>query len=483
MINHNVSLSGFLENASVPIHWVNAQGVIVWVNQAELDLLGYSETEYIGVPIASFYSDAEVAAEVLLRLSNQENLHNHPAKLKCKDGSIKYVVINSNGFRNNAELLYACFSTDVSGIIDQEQGNAKLLLQEKSARLAAIVESTEDAIISKTMDGIITSWNKAAERIFGFKSEEMINKPIVTFIPDDRLDEEQLILNRLRAGDRVEHFETKRLTKSGSLIDVSLTISPVRNLKGDIIGFSKIARNITEQKQQEQRKNDFIALVSHELRTPLTSINSFVQLLLSKSKKIEDSFIINVLGRTERQVKKMIKMVEDFLDLARLEDGKIQIKKEIFYLPALIEEIVADAVFLSALHQVEIRDEVLVYVNADRDKIGHVLINLLTNAVKYSPMGGKVTVGSQRQEGKALIYIQDEGVGIDPIDQKRLFERFFRVKDNELIKSVSGFGIGLYLASEILKDHNSCMQVKSEVGEGAIFYFTLDVLDGDSSLN
>src|SRR5690606_13007141 len=120
--------------------------------------------------------------------------------------------------------------------------------------------------------------------------------------------------------------------------------------------------------------------------------------------------ILDVLGRTEKQVKKMIRMVEDFLDLSRLEDGKIQVKKEVFYLPALIKETVADAAFLSTLHQIEIKDEGLVYVNADRDKIGHVLINLLTNAIKYSPQGGKIIVGSKIQGKKVLIYVQDEGV-------------------------------------------------------------------------
>ncbi len=476
MIDHKLTLFSFLENASLPVHCIDVDGFIVWVNQAELTLLGYNEREYVGYPFGSFYVDADISTDILIKLKNNEKLHNYPAKLKSKDGSIKYVVLNSNVINNDGETMYICSSTDISDITYLEQGNAKLL-QEKSARLAAIVESTEDAIISKTLDGIITTWNNAAERMFGFKSNEMIDRPIVTFIPEDRLDEEKLILNRLKNGDRVEHFETKRLTKSGQLIDVSLTISPVRNFKGNIIGFSKIARDITEQKQHEQRKNDFIALVSHELRTPLTSISSFIQLLLCKSKKFEDSFILDVLGRTEKQVKKMIRMVEDFLDLARLEEGKIQINREVFYLHSLIEEVVTDVGVLSAIHQIEIKENELVYVNADRDKIGDVLINLLTNAIKYSPKGGKIIIGSRKQAGKVLIYIQDEGVGIAPKDQKRLFERFFRVKNNELIKSVNGFGIGLYLASEILKDHNSYIQVESQVGEGSVFYFTLDVLD------
>ncbi|GAC1314563.1 MAG: hypothetical protein NVSMB24_39360 [Mucilaginibacter sp.] len=348
--------------------------------------------------------------------------------------------------------------------------------EEKSAKLAAIVESSDDAIISKTFDSIVTSWNDSARRIFGYTAGEMIGESIVKLIPQDRLEEEPQIIARLKRGERVEHFETKRVTKDGKMLDVSLTISPIRDTHGNIIGVSKIARDITEKKQEETRKNDFIAIVSHELKTPLTSMKSYVQVMLQKAKKDGDSFSINALTRADMQAKKMTVMIQDFLTMAKLEDGKVPLHKEIFKLHGLADEVVSDAQILTSIHTVELKDCPGVKLNADREKIGQVLTNLVSNAMKYSPKGGVIVVGCQLLEGKKVkIYVQDEGVGISAKDQKRLFERFYRVK-NEKLKTISGFGIGLYLVSEILSYHNSKIEVESAEGVGSTFYFILDTI-------
>jgi two-component system sensor histidine kinase VicK len=347
------------------------------------------------------------------------------------------------------------------------------LAQEKSARLVAIIETSDDAIISKTLDGIITSWNESARRTFGYTEDEIIGQSILRLIPPDRQDEEPHILSRLRRGERVEHFETKRMTKDGRLLDISLTISPVINTEGKIIGLSKIARDITERKQEELRKNDFIAMVSHELKTPLTSMKSYLQVLLAKAKKEGDEFTINALTRADVQAKKMTVMIQDFLSLARLEEGKISLHKEIFTLHPVIEETASDAQYLSSNHNIVLQDCEDIMLYADRDKIGQILMNLLSNAIKYSPKGGTIIIGCEKQPGKVKIYVRDEGVGISETDQKRLFERFYRSK-NEKIKTVSGFGIGLYLVSEILRYHNSHIEVESEEGVGSVFYFSLN---------
>ncbi|HWZ15124.1 MAG TPA: PAS domain S-box protein [Mucilaginibacter sp.] len=348
--------------------------------------------------------------------------------------------------------------------------------EEKSAKLAAIVESSDDAIISKTFDSIITSWNDSAQRIFGYTAGEMIGESILKLIPSDRQDEEPQIISRLKKGERVEHFETKRVTKDGKLLDVSLTISPIKDTHGNVIGVSKIARDITEKKQEETRKNDFIAIVSHELKTPLTSMKSYIQVLLQKAKKAGDSFSINALARADMQAKKMTLMIQDFLTMAKLEDGRVPLHKEIFKLHSLADEVVSDAQILTSIHTVELKDCPDVKLNADREKIGQVLTNLVSNAIKYSPKGGNIVVGCQMLEGKKVkIYVRDEGVGISAEDQKRLFERFYRVK-NEKLKTISGFGIGLYLVSEILSYHNSKIEVESAEGVGSTFYFILDIV-------
>jgi PAS domain S-box-containing protein len=346
--------------------------------------------------------------------------------------------------------------------------------EEASSKLAAIVESSDDAIIGQTLEGLITSWNNAAERMFGYTASEMIGQPVIKLVPQEHINEVQLILTRLRNEERVESFETQRITKEKGLLHVSVTISPVKDAEGNITGLSKIARDITEKKQEEIRKNDFIAIVSHELKTPLTSIKSYIQILLGIAKKDEAEFRISALTKAENQVKKMTNMVHDFLSLARLEGGNIQINKQIFELQPLIEELVSETPFLTAIHTVNFNECPGVKINADREKIGQVLINLLSNAIKYSPQGGNINIGTALYEGKVRISVSDEGVGINPADQKKLFRRFYRVK-NEKVKNVSGFGIGLYLISEIMNYHDSRIYVESTEGVGSIFYFDLEI--------
>lgn len=594
-------LTDFIENASLPLHWVDGSGKIIWANQTELDSLGYASEEYIGHPISEFHADPHIIQDILTRLTNDETLHNYPARLKCKDGSIKDVLINSNVYRKDGKFVHTrCITRDVTSFRKEEQYRANLLrnleqaearfkmvmesiklgtwdfnpasgeliwseeckniyglppgveitfdlfadhihpedkefalqeiqkamepgegtydityrilrfndgserwiraqgkvyfnseqqvdrfigtvvdiheakiAEEKSSKLAAIVESSDDAIISKTLEGIITSWNGSAERMFGYTPEEIIGESILKLIPEDRQDEEPIIISQIKSGKRVAHFETKRITKDKKLLDISLTISPVKDSSGKIIGVSKIARDITDKKREETRKNDFIAMVSHELKTPLTSIKSYVQVLLAKSKKENDSFRIEGLTRTEVQVKKMVSMIGDFLSLAKLEEGNIKLNKQLFNLKPLIEEIISDAQFLTSIHSIIIQDcDVNVY--ADKDKIGQVLINLLSNAIKYSPSGGTVTIGSEKHGSKVKIYVKDEGGGINRKDQPRLFDRFYRV-ENEQVKTVSGFGVGLYLVSEILRYHDTDIEVESSEGTGSTFHFNLEI--------
>ena len=348
--------------------------------------------------------------------------------------------------------------------------------EEASSNLAAIVESSDDAIIGQTLEGIITSWNNSAERMFGYTASEMIGQRIFNLMPDAGEDEGQQILERLKQGHRLENFETKRITKSGKLMDVSVTISPVNDAEGLTNGLSEIARDITEKKQEEIRKNDFIAIVSHELKTPLTSLKSYIQILLAMAKKENAEFGITALSRADMQIKKMTNMVQDFLNLARLEGGNILLNKQPFALDALINEVISETQFMTSSHTVTSNSCSGVVINADNEKISQVLINLVGNAIKYSPNGGTISIDCTQHGEKIRISVSDEGVGINIADQKRLFKRFYRVK-NEKVKNVSGFGIGLYLVSEILRYHDSKIEVESTEGVGSTFYFDLEISD------
>jgi PAS domain S-box-containing protein len=344
--------------------------------------------------------------------------------------------------------------------------------EERSAKLAAIVETSDDAIISKQLDGIVTSWNRSAERLFGYTEADMKGQSILRIIPDDRQEEEPQIIARIRNGEHMEHFETRRLTRDGNLIDVSLTISPILDSKGTIIGVSKIARDISEQKQDQQRKSDFIGMASHELKTPLTSLSALIQVLKLKLKNNPDIFIPTALERADLQVKKMSGLINGFLNVSRLESGKLVLDKKPFDLTELITDTINEMRLTVSSHTFVFEHRIALIVEADRDKISSVISNLLSNAVKYSPKGMIVTVFCETTDSETLVGVQDLGIGIPNGDQERLFERYYRVS-SEHTRHISGFGVGLYLSAEIIKEHGGRIWVKSEPGHGATFFFSL----------
>lgn len=247
-------------------------------------------------------------------------------------------------------------SIDLLNQLQESESKLRLAIDstEQNTLFAAIIASSNDAIVAKTLEGRIMTWNNAAQKLFGYMAEEIIGKSIMTIIPEDRTDEELYILSKLRNGETVEHYETKRLTKTGLQIDVSLTISPIKDHSGRVIGISKIARDITEKKQEEKRKNDFVAMVSHELKTPLTSMLLYAQLLVRKSSTVEDTAFLNMSTKMEAYVKRMISMIVDYLGLSRIEEGNIDLNRTHFDLRLLAEEVMEEARLISAKHQLQI---------------------------------------------------------------------------------------------------------------------------------
>lgn len=249
--------SDFLENAPEALHEIGHDGTILWANRAELDLLGYEPGEYMRHHVAEFHVDEELCADILKRLFAGDRLWNVPARLRCKDGSVKHVLIDSNGHFEHGRFIHSrCCTRDVTELME---------MQRQREMLAAIVESAQDAIIAKTLDGVIRSWNAGAERLFGYASDEAIGQSITIIIPAERHREEDHILERLRRGERIERYETVRVAKDGTRIDVALTISPLHDADGKIVGASKIVRDISDRKQaqialreSEQRFTSFV---------------------------------------------------------------------------------------------------------------------------------------------------------------------------------------------------------------------------------
>ncbi|MFS2185345.1 PAS domain S-box protein [Mucilaginibacter sp. Mucisp84] len=353
--------------------------------------------------------------------------------------------------------------------------------EEKSAKLAAIVETSDDAIVSKTLGSVVTSWNAAAERMFGYTAEEMIGQTIYKIIPEDRQNEEPHILSRLNTGERVDHFETRRLTKDGRLLDVSLTISPIMDKQGKIIGLSKIARDITDKKQEEQRKNDFIGMVSHELKTPLTSLAAIIQVAQKKLAQSDDQFLSDAMEKANQQARRMATMINSFLNISRLEAGKLLIEKQPFDLGQLLQEILEETRLTVTSHIFSLKECSNLTVNADRDKIISVISNLISNAVKYSPKGRQIDISCKLNGNMVIVSVKDEGMGIKPEDLGYIFDRYYRVETNHT-RHISGFGIGLYLSAEIIKRHGGEIWAESELDKGSTFYFSLPRAESPDNL-
>jgi two-component system sensor histidine kinase VicK len=230
--------------------------------------------------------------------------------------------------------------------------------------------------------------------------------------------------------------------------------------------------DITESKRDEIRKNDFIAMASHELKTPLTSLKAYLQLLETKLNGATDPFIKTAVVKSGNQVNKMTALIHSFLDISKLEPGKLQLKIQDFDINKLIGESVTESRTVSSTHHLQFKHSGQINVNADREKTGQVISNFISNAIKYSPKGSEICLHSEVSDDQVQVSVKDEGMGIKPKDQEKIFQRFYRADEEEL-KNVSGFGIGLYLSSEIIQRHKGKIWVKSEEGKGSTFYFTL----------
>ena len=238
--------------------------------------------------------------------------------------------------------------------------------------------------------------------------------------------------------------------------------------------FSGLVMDISEQKKNELKRSKFIGMVSHELKTPLTALKAYVQMLGTWAKKQKDGFAVGALTKVDKQVRKMLNMINSLLNLSSAEVGKIHINKQIFGLDDLLKEVVEETLFLTSSHYITVAPCENIEINADREKIEQVLVNLLSNAAKYSDKGSAIYITCSREENMVVIGVQDQGMGITEDAIEKVFQPHYRVENKETEK-VTGFGIGLYLCSEIVQRHDGKIWVESESGKGSTFKFTLPI--------
>ena len=469
-------LTDFLENAAVALHRVAEDGTILWANRAELSLLGYSREEYVGHNIAEFHVSEPVIHDILHRLKRNEELREHESQLRCKDGSTRYVSINSSVYSEERRFVHTrCVTRDIT------QDKA---ISELRERLAAIVESSDDAIISKDLNGIIQSWNRGAERIFGYKADEIVGKHISTLAPPDCSDEIPDILQRIARGERVDHYETKRITKAGKILKVSLTISPVRDGSGRIIGASKVARDITERAGQEEalreanaaltRSNgdlqQFAYSASHDLQEPLRMVATYSEMLKKhysgKLGRSGDQYI----GYTVQGALRMEQLLRDLRAYAQASASGLE--------PA--EDVNAGDVLEKALANLEaaiqesgasISHAPLPSVRMYEFQLQQLFQNLIGNSIRFRTADPpRIHVAAERRGAEWLFSVQDNGISIEPEYKEQIFGLFQRLHN---ATEYPGTGMGLAICQRIVERARGRIWVDSERGRGATFLFTI----------
>ncbi len=568
---------------------------VIEANPVMTQLLGSPSEQLLGRELwqIGLFPDQQAVERFMQAVHEQDVVRYEtlPLPLSGDDEGNRYVELAGSQFRANGHDVVQCHLREIT-----QRKRAEVA----AAHLAAIVTSAEDAIASKTLEGIVTSWNASAERMFGYTAHEMIGQPITRLFPPDRLDEEDLILARIRAGQRIEHFETVRKTKEGRLLDVSLTISPIRDSSGTIIGASKIVRDITErkraeealreseerlrfiaesmpqkiftakpngdvdyfnpqwmeftglafeeirhrrwagvlhpddldetlarwrrsietgepfygehrfrraggdyrwhvsraipirdddgritmwigsatdideQKQLEERQNTFISMASHELKTPVTSLTGFTQILRRRlsAQADADSQTLRFLERMDAQLNKLASLIGDLLDVSRMQTGALAYRQTRFDLDALVRETVENVQAATTTHYLRLEGATCARIVGDQDRLGQVLVNLLTNAIKYSPQADTVVVRLDADRECAHVSVQDFGIGIAPDDHEHIFDRFYQAADREH-NTYPGLGIGLYIARTIVDQHGGRLWLESGPGAGSTFHVSL----------
>jgi PAS domain S-box-containing protein len=485
----NARLAAIVESSDDAIISKTLEGQIVSWNAAAERLFGYSAEEMIGKPITTIIPPERLAEEreILDRIRRGERVEHFETIRVARDGHQLELSLTISPVRAaTGEIIGA--SKVARQITERKQA------ERIQAQLAAIVESSDDAIVSKTLDGIIQSWNSAAVRIFGYTAEEAIGQRITLIIPDDLHGEERGIIAQLRAGKRVEHFDTMRITKDGRRIPVSLTVSPIHDDKGRVIGASKIARDISERRRAEealrateealrvanQRKDEFMALLAHELRNPLAPI----RYALAASRKHGASAEQRERSQEiiERQVTHMSRLLDDLLNVARITRGTLELRiTTLEFTTVLGTAIEAARPFLDAKQHslsVELPTEAP-RLNADPIRLAQVFSNLLINAAKYTDPGGKIRVAASIEGDMLVVAIRDTGIGISPQMMPRLFEMFTQAQD-ALDRSQGGLGLGLALVRGIVQLHGGSVSARSE-GEGRGSEFTVRLPLGRAS--
>jgi PAS domain S-box-containing protein len=348
-----------------------------------------------------------------------------------------------------------------------EEIQVRARMEETLQQLAAIVEFSDDAILATDPEGLILAWNPGAERLYGYTRDEVLGKHVSLLHARKELETD--LIEKLGNGDRVRQLETVELTKDGREIDVSLTVSPILDRKGRTIGASRIARDITERKQLDRMKDEFVGTVSHELRTPLTAIKGFIELVLDGDAGPVADTQREFLEVAARNADRLGSVINDILDVSRIESQGLEIRLEPTDLVAVLGDVASTFRLMAHNKGLTLRHEVanVPKVLGDAPRLVQVFSNLLSNAIKYTPKG-EVGVRAVATNDRVEIVVHDSGIGLTQEEQAQLFTKFFRGRD-PVVADSGGTGLGLVIAKAIVEKHQGTIDVESRPGEGTRF--------------
>ena len=485
-------LAAIVESSEDAIVAKDLEGTILAWNRAAERTFGYTEAEVLGLPITILLPEERLTEEdlILATLRRGERIEHFETERVRKDGKRIHVSLSISPIHDAAGTVVgiAKIARDISFARQA---------QTAQATLAAIVASSDDAIVGKTLDGVIRTWNAAAERIFGYAPDEIIGKSITTLLPIERLAEEETIVATLLRGERIEHFETERIRKDGRRIQVSLSVSPIRDARGTIVGAAKIARDVTLRRALERERDDllarersaraeaealnrakdaFLATISHELRTPLSPILTWTQLLRHGRLDAEKSD--RALAAIERSARSQTQLIDDLLDVSRIVSGKLRIQVRPIDLVAVIHAAVEVVRPAAEARRIDLHLALDARAGAfvgDPERLQQVVWNLLSNAVKFTPESGAVDISLRADVRAVEIAVRDTGQGFDPSFRPYIFERF-RQAEGGTTRQHGGLGLGLAIVRHLVELHGGTVEAESDgEGRGATFTVRLPI--------
>jgi PAS domain S-box-containing protein len=473
---------------------IDADWTMEFLSDEIEDVVGYPASDFVGNAVRTFTSiihpeDAPALEQEVAAAVADERPYTIEYRVLHRDGDIRHVVERGQailGQDGEYKLDGAIFD-----LTERKRAETERL------KLAAIVESSDDAIIGTDLEDRITSWNRGAERLYGYSAEETLGREFSFHLPEEVSAERSALMGRVVAGEDIRSFETTRMRKDGTRVDVSLTISPIRDAAGTIVGVATIARDITEQRRarrereelvtelesQNERlleldrlKDEFVALVSHELRTPLTSIRGYLELVLEGEAGDLTDEQRQFLGIVERNAHRLLALVGDLLFLAQVEAGKLALEVGAVDLAAVAAESVETARPLAEEKGITLTlaSGPLALLAGDRARLAQLLDNLISNGVKFTPSGGRVDVRVRSNRGNAVIEVRDTGMGIAAHEHEHLFERFYRTAA-ATEQAIPGTGLGLAISRAIVQAHGGQITVTSEEGAGTSFRVSIPI--------